>query len=288
MDKVGIVVLNYLNYEDTIECVKSLMGLNYDNYEIVVVDNGSDNNSFKILKDEFEDIDKIYLLNTGENLGYAKGNNLGIEYCRNKLESNHVMIINNDTIARDKDLLNVLVKNKDKGVILGPKIINLDNQNQNPMVAFPQKTILIRLLRLTSVRLLKWLVSLKHSILGKPKMNEESRIGEKGIELVDRENLFLHGSCLFFTKEYFNYYNGFFPKTFLYFEEDILFLLTKKINKNLAYVSDTHILHKEDKSSELSFGNKEVVKNKYSDQSFKWYLLLYFLPYSIIKKNFSI
>jgi hypothetical protein len=65
-------------------------------------------------------------------------------------------------------------------------------------------------------------------------------------------------------------------------------LLIKKINKKLAYISGTHILHKEDKSSELSFGNKEIIKNKYSDQSFKWYLLLYFLPYSLIKKFFSI
>jgi len=133
VDKVGIVVLNYLNYEDTIECVESLLDLNYDNYNIVVVDNGSDNNSFEILKNEFKESDNIYVLNTGENLGYAKGNNQGIDYCRNNLNAEHVMVINNDTIAEDKNLLNVLLEHKDDGIVLGPKIINLEGKNQNPM-----------------------------------------------------------------------------------------------------------------------------------------------------------
>lgn len=133
MDKVGIVVLNYLNYEDTIECVESLFNLNYDNYEIVVVDNGSDNGSYDILNNEFENCSNVYLLNAGKNLGYAKGNNYGIDFCRNELNSDHVMVINNDTIAEDENLLDVLVNNKNEGIILGPKIINLNGKNQNPL-----------------------------------------------------------------------------------------------------------------------------------------------------------
>jgi GT2 family glycosyltransferase len=286
MDKVGIVVLNYLNYKDTIECVKSLSDLNYDNYKIVVVDNGSDNESYKVLNNEFNKSSNIHLLNTGENLGYAKGNNYGIDFCRHELNTDHVMIINNDTVAKDKELLNVLVNNKDKGIVLGPKIINLDGQNQNPLLAFPQKTIIIRIIRLISERLLSFFVNIKHSLFGQPQKNNSKN--KDDLKHFDKKKLFLHGSCLFFANEYFRYYNGFFSKTFLYFEEDILFLLVKKINKNLAYISDTSILHKEDKSSELAFGNKETVKNKHSDQSFKWYLLLYFLPYSLIKKFFKI
>jgi len=286
MDKVGIVVLNYLNYKDTIECVESLLDLNYNNYEIVIVDNGSDNDSYEILKNRFQYNPKVYLLNTGKNLGYAKGNNFGIDFCRKKLTTEHVMIINNDTIAEDKNILNILIDHRDKGIILGPKIINLDNQNQNPLIAFPQKTILVRIIRLMSERFLNFLVSLKHSIFDKSNLNNSSKA--ENINCFDKDKLFLHGSCLFFTNEYFKYYNGFFSKTFLYFEEDILYLLVKKINKNLAYISDTSILHKEDKSTELSFGNKEIVKKKYSDQSFKWYLLIYFLPYPLIKKFFSI
>jgi HK97 family phage major capsid protein len=60
VDKVGIVVLNYLNYKDTIECVNSLLDINYDNYDILLVDNSvtssfseeiRDKHSVEILKD---------------------------------------------------------------------------------------------------------------------------------------------------------------------------------------------------------------------------------------------
>ena len=38
--KVGIVVLNYMNYIDTIECIESIAILDYKNIVIVVVENG--------------------------------------------------------------------------------------------------------------------------------------------------------------------------------------------------------------------------------------------------------
>ena len=50
MQKLGIVILNYLNYKDTIECVNSILNMGYPVEGIVIVDNHSENDSFKILK----------------------------------------------------------------------------------------------------------------------------------------------------------------------------------------------------------------------------------------------
>lgn len=106
---VGIVVLNYLNYWDTVECVKSSLKLKSSNYKIVVVDNGSKNKSYEILKSEFANNKKVIIIRNEINLGFAKGNNIGIAYARENLKCNFVFCINNDTVFTDLEILNKLL-----------------------------------------------------------------------------------------------------------------------------------------------------------------------------------
>ena len=103
--KVIIITLNWNRKEDTIECIKTLLELDYSNYEIVVVDNGSTDGSAESLKKIFPE---ITIIKNKKNLGYALGMNKGIEYA---LEQNvkYVLILNNDTII-DKNALKELVK----------------------------------------------------------------------------------------------------------------------------------------------------------------------------------
>lgn len=68
--KVVISILNWMNYEDTINCIEGLNNLSYKNFEIIVRDNNSLNNSFSILKSRFPEL-KIF--SSKENLGYAFG-----------------------------------------------------------------------------------------------------------------------------------------------------------------------------------------------------------------------
>ena len=63
------------------------------------------------------------------------------------------------------------------------------------------------------------------------------------------ENVQLHGCFLCFSKNYFEHYDGFFPNTFLYMEEDILFYLTQKENLTTVYTPKLKIYHKEDSAS---------------------------------------
>lgn len=102
---VCIVILNWNGYQDTVACVESCLQSNYPAYSIIIVDNGSRDNSEKLFRQRFPDIE---ILQTGSNLGFAGGNNVGI---RHALASgaDYVWLLNNDTIIAP-DALTELVK----------------------------------------------------------------------------------------------------------------------------------------------------------------------------------
>lgn len=115
--KVSIILVNYNGNEDTIACVSSLQEVDYDNYEIIVVDNASKN------QDELGEkmSSDVVLIKSDKNLGFSGGNNLGIEYAM-KSNADYVMLLNNDTVV-DKNLLKELIKSAEEhapaGIITG-------------------------------------------------------------------------------------------------------------------------------------------------------------------------
>lgn len=110
---ISIVILNWNGKKITEECLNSIKKQAFKEYEIILIDNASKDDSSKYLKKKFP---KITLIQNKENLGYAGGNNVGIK----KAKGDWVLILNNDTVL-DKDFLSELWKNKDKADILGVK-----------------------------------------------------------------------------------------------------------------------------------------------------------------------
>ena len=80
MYDIGIVVLNYVNYSETIKCVSSLLKQENVSARIVIVENGSGNESAERLRGAFDGEKTVTVVDTGKNLGYAKGNNIGIKH----------------------------------------------------------------------------------------------------------------------------------------------------------------------------------------------------------------
>ncbi|MDP2364395.1 MAG: glycosyltransferase, partial [Ignavibacteria bacterium] len=74
---IYIIILNWNGYEDTLECVQSVSKIIYENYKIIIVDNGSDTDEIDKIVNNFP---KINLIKSKTNLGFSGGNNLAIEY----------------------------------------------------------------------------------------------------------------------------------------------------------------------------------------------------------------
>ena len=102
---VCIVILNWNGWSDTLECVKSCRGLTWPNFRIVLVDNGSTNGSEEHLRRQLPDLE---ILQSGSNLGFAGGCNVGICYALNS-GADLVWLLNNDTVT-DPEALTRLVE----------------------------------------------------------------------------------------------------------------------------------------------------------------------------------
>lgn len=117
---VYVVILNWNNAADTLACLKSLQDIDYQPYVAVVVDNGSKDGSVEKIQAAFPFIHQIKL---DSNLGYAAGNNVGIQFALDS-GADYVLVLNNDTIV-DKSMLSELVSlaesNETFGMV-GPKM----------------------------------------------------------------------------------------------------------------------------------------------------------------------
>lgn len=110
--KVGIILLNYNTTNDVIECVESLQKITYDNYEIIVVDNCSQDEEVNKLHKYIGSKEKCIFIKSDKNGGFAYGNNLGIKY---SIDNNfdYVLLLNGDTIVNDR-FLDILVSSLEK------------------------------------------------------------------------------------------------------------------------------------------------------------------------------
>ena len=154
--KVAIIVLNWNGWKDTLECLESLSQIVYPNYNVIVVDNGSDDEStekiieycegmlriesnmfeynpdntpIKIIEYTREEVEegggkegeisglpsnrKLILIKNKQNYGFSEGNNVGIVYGLNTLNSDYILLLNNDTVV-DIEFLNVLIEAGEK------------------------------------------------------------------------------------------------------------------------------------------------------------------------------
>lgn len=116
---VAIILVNYNGYDDTVECVKSLLGITYKNYSIYIVDNCSAD-AEKIKKDAFLN-ENARVMYSDENLGFSGGNNIAIRDAVDR-GYDYIVLLNNDTTVEPR-FLEELVKeagtDKKIGIVTG-------------------------------------------------------------------------------------------------------------------------------------------------------------------------
>lgn len=158
--KVYILILNWNNPKDTINCLESLYRITYPTYQVVLIDNGSTDDSIeriaswgrenakdiltlsrevaasgKIFTDkaweELPSEKKLLIIKNSENLGFAAGNNVGIRYGLSA-DTDYILLLNNDTIV-SPGFLNYLVETAGSDGntgIVGAKIYDLTERNR--------------------------------------------------------------------------------------------------------------------------------------------------------------
>lgn len=139
--RVQILLLNWNGWRDTIDCLRSVYELAYPNFGLVVCDNGSGDGSLDRIREWAEhpsrhprigtvvQIDRqgaetgsptadLVLIQTGDNLGFAGGNNVGLRYLLRRDECEYIWLLNNDTVVAP-DTLDVLVAHADRDPVMG-------------------------------------------------------------------------------------------------------------------------------------------------------------------------
>jgi hypothetical protein len=231
--KVLIIVLNWNGKDDTLECLESVRRIDYSNFGIVVVDNGSKDGSVTAIQKKFPE---IIVLETGKNLGYAGGNNIGIRYALQN-NADFILLLNNDTIVDPKILSSFL----DAVELVGHRGIF------GAKISFYSQTNKI------------WYAGAKW-------MKEKSDFHHIGYGCIDDgrnfnsivETDYACGCALFVSSKVLNEIGLFDERFFLLFEETDLCYRAKNVGIKSFFVPEAKVWHKES----TSFGgNRSALYN---------------------------
>ncbi len=262
MKKTALIILNFNNVEDTINCIESVEQFNSAPVKLVVVDNGSSRadapailhdymqrrygDHYIRLDDESAAAHKgslpyATLLASATNDGYARGNNKGLQLVSTDNDIADVMILNNDILFVE-DIIPTLIKSRD-GIadcaIISPLLLKGDRKSIDYNCAR----------RATRVRdLIK--TNFLHYLWRLRGREDEDYTGARFLlrnrtaPLPDRLEVDLpSGSCMLIDRNLFESIGRFDPGTFLYFEEDILHKKLSSVGKRNYIVPSLRCVH---------------------------------------------
>lgn len=266
--KVYIILLNYKGWKDTLECIESLYKLNYPNYQIIVVDNDSPNNSVQKIQDwakgeyllqleedhplkhlstpaikkpiaytllqQHSDFEKHYpgliIIQANKNNGFASGNNVGIQYALAQKDAGYIWILNNDTVVK-ADSLSHLVSTYEKRQKEKLGILGAK-------VKYYYKPDTLQCAGGASYN--------KYLAYSKQIGNQEVDRGQYDQNLIQPDLII--GACMFVSRSFVEDVGMLSEDYFLYYEEQDWAERARRKNYQLAYEAKAVVYHKEGRS----------------------------------------
>ena len=218
---VSIIILNYNAGNLLLNCVDSVFKSTYPNFEVLVVDNISTDNSHVICKKKFE---KIRLIENKENLGYCEGNNVGIRNANGEF----IVILNPDTTVEPNWLDHLMSAYNEFGEgLYQPKFFSLNEK-----------------------LVLQSTGNMLH-IFGFGFARDKGKIDDEKMESIEKIN-YASGTCLFTSKIVLDKIGLLDPFLFLYHDDLDLGWRAAHIGINSFYVPKSIIYHAESYSIKWS------------------------------------
>jgi len=225
---LSIIIVNWNNKDILRDCLNSIYHThNVRKYEIIVVDNHSEDGSVELIKSEFTD---VVLIENNENLGFARANNQAIKIAR----GNYILLLNNDTMVTNADFFNRMIeymKRKPQVGILGCKLLYPDGTLQSSGEDFPSA----------------WRIFKSQILFTKTwKRLGKSKRGNNHFKKVD----FVCGACLMTRKEILNKVALLKEKYFMYGEDVEFCYRVYKAGYDIGVLTNESIIHLHSKSTE--------------------------------------
>lgn len=234
MIEVSIIIVNFNTKELLDKCIESIYSeCNGNNYEIIVVDNNSDDDSIKMIIEKYPE---VITVKNDKNYGFGKANNIGVRHSNGK----YLLLLNSDTIVKNNIVDNFLSFYKKNSLnsnigCLGAWLYNIDNNITNSIGHFPSKRGVI---------------------------NDYINIIFKRNTIINPENLYrdekyteveyITGALLFFEKSIFLKFNGFDEEFFMYYEEtDLQYRMSIDSFKRII-INGPKVIHLEGQSPNIS------------------------------------
>ena len=258
----SFVILHYQAIEETLNCVKSIKKNVKGNYSIIIVDNASPNNSGFILNEKYKGDPLIHCILSNENLGFAKGNNLGFNYAKHNLNSDFIICLNNDTLILQNNFTKKVVQefNKSKCAVIAPLVYLKSGMIQNfntKLKSLSEYQMELKKWELLDESLFNPILSKKTQLLNKLGLfGRFLRILKQCLTRQNakrKENVLLHGCFLIFTPTYIRKFEGFDNRTFMFREEELLYIRLKKSNLLSVYNPKIKIIHLEDAATNKTY-----------------------------------
>lgn len=260
---IAFVILHYLAVESTITCVKCIKSLGQD-VHIVVVDNASPDGSGLRLARKYKKDRRVTMILNKENAGFARGNNLGVEYAQKHLNPEFTVVLNDDVEIQQPDFCRRIrdIYNNRAFDVLGPDIISqFSGVHQSPkslkgydLDRVRAKAAYVRRSQHPVIMYLGCGEKCSDFIWRRV---QRYRRDKSGIDFAaPAEGVVLHGSCVIFSRRYLKKHPApFYPGTFMYYEMEILEWLCRRDGSVVRYDPSITVLHHQNVATKLRFNS---------------------------------
>lgn len=238
---VSIITVQYNRYEETLQFLESISQIEYENYEVIVVDNGSELDAVSLIQNQYPE---VHVIASKSNLGFAGGNNLGLSYCKGE----YILFINNDTEV-EPDFLGHLVH-------LGNTLPNLGIVS--PRIQYFTPKGIVQYAGSTDLNMF----TLRNRSLGYGEV-------DNGQYTLSYRTAFVHGAAMLVPKSILTTVGLMDECFFLYYEEYDWCARLKAKGLEVYFCGESLVYHKES----ISVGKSSPLKIYYMTRNRIWYAI---------------